>query len=82
MWVCETQDWKKFIYLFWAHAFFISNTFISSARLKLASNQAKLSSTLRLNFLQEENKMCKEKKKKKKTIVSVLMIKYENDHKK
>ena len=30
--------------------FFISNTFISNVRLKLAKNQAKLGSNLRLNF--------------------------------
>ena len=34
------------------HAFFISNTFISNARLKLAKKiKQKLSNTLRLNFL-------------------------------
>ena len=32
------------------HAFFISNTFISNARLKLAKKEQMLSNTLRLNF--------------------------------
>ena len=32
------------------HAFFISNTFISNARLKWEKHQAKLSKNLRLNF--------------------------------
>ena len=32
------------------HAFFISNTFISKARLKLSNSQQMLSNTLELNF--------------------------------
>ena len=32
------------------HAFYISNTFISNSRLKLAKNKQTLSNTLRLNF--------------------------------
>ena len=35
------------------HVFFISNTSISNARLKLAKNQAKANNTLRLNFWQK-----------------------------
>ena len=41
--------------LFDIHAFFLSNTFISNARLKLAKNQAKASQQIEDEFLLFEN---------------------------
>ena len=66
--------------------FFISNTFISKTRLKLARNKQMLSNTLWLKCWLEENKMCKKNNKKQSYLFNDIFIincnENENDNEK